>query len=256
MKVVIIEDERHNSLMLETFLKNIRPEWEVIAVLDKVSSSVEWLSHNTAPDIIFMDIQLIDGICFSIFEKIEVESPIIFTTAYDEYAIRAFEVTSIDYLLKPIDEVKLTKAIEKFEKIRNIQSESSKPEINYNEIIAAIRKGEQKYRQRFIISGADSFSKVDVSDIAYFYSENNITFAVLFNGKEHVIDYTLEKLENQLDPEIFFRANRSAILSVKSIKKFENYFGGKLVVKLITPFKKSITISRLKASLFKQWLDN
>jgi len=242
--------------MLESYLKDLRPEWEVVSVLDKVSSSVEWFSNNPEPDLVFMDIQLIDGISFSIFDKVKVDSPVIFTTAYDEYAIRAFEVTSIDYLLKPVDENKLLKSIEKFEKLNRVKSKALNPEIDLNEVIAAIKKGEKKYRQRIIVPGSDSFYKIDVSEVAYIYSENNITYAVLNNGKQHIIDFTLGNLEHQLDPEIFFRANRSTILSVNSIRKFENYFGGKLIVKLNSPFNNKITISRLKASQFKQWLDN
>lgn len=263
MKIVIVEDEQHSARMLEGMIQSLKQDWTVLAVLESVKQSVEWFKNHDMPDLVFMDIQLTDGICFSIFEQVQINSMVVFTTAYDNYAIQAFEVNSIDYLLKPIKEEKLEQAIDKFdtivnrinEEIENSSSSVNQASPNYKDLLSAIKEEKKVYRQRFLISGSSSFFKIETKDIAYFYTVNRVTFAVLFDGKEHIIDVTMEKLEDQLDPKIFFRANRSQIICLDVIYKFETFFGGKLNLKLIHPFKETITISRLKATEFKNWLD-
>lgn len=252
MDVLLIEDELHNQRMLQGMILKLRPRWKIIEILDSVRDSVEWLSRSK-PGLIFMDIQLTDGICFSIFEQVKVDSPVIFTTAYDNYAIRAFKVNSIDYLLKPIKEDELEKAIQKFENLaitHTLQIEQA----DYNDILCAIREGERKYRKRFLIRGTTSYFRLDVKEIAYLSCTNKISFAVTFGQKEHIIDYTLENLEEELDPERFFRANRNTILNIDVVKKIEDYFGGKLHVKLIPPFKQDVIVSRLRNAAFKDWV--
>ncbi len=254
IKIVIIEDELPNRRMLEGMISEIRPDWQIVAAFESVKSSVHWLKNNPLPDLIFMDIQLTDGLSFSIFDQVDIQCMVIFTTAYDEYAIQAFKVTSIDYLLKPIKEDELEFAISRFEEYHEILKDHlEKP--NYSEILRAIKKGEKKYRQRLLISGASSLSKVETKDIAFIYSESKITYAVNFNNKEHIVDYPLDKLEAELDPQTFYRANRQYLLNIDSVNKIENHYGGKLIVKLIAPFKSTVTISRLKASSFKFWID-
>lgn len=254
MEIIIVEDELHNYRLLKGMIEALRPEWEIVEWFESVKNTVEWLQNNPSPDLIFMDIQLTDGISFSIFEQVKVESMVIFTTAYDEYALRAFQVNSIDYLLKPIKENKLRLAIEKFERIFQYLKNSTDNRPDYHEILNAITKGEKKYRNRFLVSGATSFFKIDAEDIAWFNTENRVTTAFTFDGKNHIIDLTIEKLEEQLDPMIFFRTNRSTMVHINSIRKFENHFGGKLILRLIPPFKEPITISRLKATEFKDWV--
>lgn len=254
MKVVIIEDEIHNARLLSGMINKLRPDWEIIETFESVSSTVSWLKENDEPDLYFMDIQLTDGICFSIFDQVEVKNHIIFTTAYNEYAIQAFKVNSVDYLLKPLKEEKLLNAIEKYEQLTSVE-EKQVVEPVYTNILDAIKNSQMTYRKRFLVAGSTSFFKLDVSEIAYFYSENRTTFAVTYKGKEHVLNHTLEKIEEQLNPDIFFRANRAIILSCDSVRKIENYFGGKLIVRLIHPFDEPITISRLKANAIKEWLD-
>lgn len=251
MRVVIIEDELHNLRMLEGMLENLRPEWEVVGKFDSVKTSVEFLKKMQQPDLILMDIQLSDGTCFSIFDQIEVSSNIIFTTAFDNYAIQAFKVNSIDYLLKPIKENDLENALLKFERFN---SEKRVQNIDYAEIIEAIRKGTKEYRKRFMISRGDAYFKLNINDIAYFLSENKTTTAVTFTNEKFVVDFTLERLEEELDPDFFFRADRRTIIHVDSILRFEDYFGGKLVVKLKGPLSEKISVSRLKASAFKVWV--
>jgi len=256
MKVIIVEDEMHNYRLLKGMVEKLRPDWEISEGLESVSNTVAWLENNPTPDLIFMDIQLTDGISFSIFDKVQIDSMVIFTTAYDEYALRAFQVNSIDYLLKPIKLEKLEQAIEKFEKLVLPLQNPKENKPDYKEILQAITQGEKKYRKRFLVTGATSFFKLDVDDVAWFYTENRVTTAVTFQGKEHVVDQTIEKLEDELDPEVFFRTNRSTIVHINSIRKFENHFGGKLILRLIHPFDQSITISRLKATEFKDWVGN
>lgn len=254
MRIIIVEDELHNFRLLKGMVETLRPEWKIVEGFESVKDTVAWLKSNSAPDLIFMDIQLADGISFSIFDEVKVESMVIFTTAYDEYALRAFQVNSIDYLLKPIKQEKLRLAIEKFENIIQLSTGSEQSRPDYSELLQVISQGEKKYRKRFLISGATSYFKLNADEIAWFYTENRVATAVTFQGKKHVVDLTIEKLEEQLDPEVFFRTNRSTIVHINAIHKFENHFGGKLVLRLLPPCNESITISRLKASEFKKWV--
>lgn len=254
IKVIIVEDELHNYRLLRGMVERLRPEWEIVEWFESVRSTVAWLQSNPAPDLIFMDIQLTDGICFSVFNQVKVESMVIFTTAYDEYALRAFQVNSIDYLLKPIKLDKLQQALEKFENIIQLQDDPDRDKPDYKELLQVITQGEKKYRTRFLISGTTAYFKIDVKDIAWFSTENRVTTAFTYSGKSHIIDLTIEKLEEQLDPEQFFRTNRRSIVHINSIRKFENHFGGKLILRLINPFDEAITISRLKAAEFKEWV--
>ncbi len=253
MKVIIIEDELHNYRLLRGMVEELRPEWNIIGNFESVKDSVDYLQNNSQPDLILMDIQLNDGICFSIFEQVKLESMVIFTTAYDNYAIKAFKVNSIDYLLKPIKEKHLEQALAKFESFYT-KTDSTSAQLDYNSIKKAIHDGTPSYRQRFLISGAKAYYRLKTSEIAYFYSENKVSFAVDYYGKEHIVDYTLDSLEEELDPQNFFRANRNTILNIDAIQQFEDYFGGKLSILLVSPFSERITISRLKASAFKQWI--
>ncbi|MDD2381647.1 MAG: LytTR family DNA-binding domain-containing protein [Mariniphaga sp.] len=251
--IILIEDEPYNLRLLENMIKKLRPGWEVVQSFQSVQSSVDWLQNNPHPDLIFMDIQLADGLCFSIFEQVEVKSMVIFTTAYDNYAIRAFKVNSIDYLLKPFKEKELQLAIEKFEHFRKRAIQEETP-TDYSEILDAIRSGEKKYRKRFLLSKGAFYFMLPVEEIAFFLSESRMTTAVTFNDQNHVIDFPLDTLEEQLDPETFYRANRQIILNINSIKKIENYFGGKLKVRLILSVDWEVMVSRQKATDFKNWL--
>lgn len=189
MDIIIIEDEDYNVKLLQGMLHEIRPDWVISHTFDSIQSSVAYLKSNRQPDLIFMDIQLVDGLCFSIFDQVEVTSPIIFTTAFNEYAIQAFKVLSVDYLLKPLKDKDLLDAIRKFESIKS-QTKNMQDEGVYKELLDVIRNGKKKYRTRFLIQGHSSYIKIDVSDIAYFYTENKITFAVTFSQKEFIINFS------------------------------------------------------------------
>ena len=239
--------------LLADMLITLRPGWNICGQLETVKQSVDFLRVNPQPDLILMDIQLSDGICFSIFDQTEVKSSIIFTTAFDMYAIQAFKVNSIDYLLKPVKQEDLEKALVKLEeslayKVQHV--------VDYAEVIRAIRGGHKEYRKRFLLSTGNSYLRLDVADIACFTSENRITTAITWSGEKHVVDFSLDRLEEELDPGLFFRADRKSIIHINLIYRIENYFGNKLIVRLKHPVNSRITISRLKAASFKMWIDH
>jgi len=260
IRLIIIEDELHNSRMLNDLVEKLRPYWKVDAILESVEESVNWLRKNPAPDLLLVDIQLSDGTCFSIFQKVALDpsSKIVFTTAYDEYAIRAFKVNSIDYLLKPIKMEDLKVAFEKFEQL-NAEKETRFQNSIFNkeqlkELVDSIIKGKKEYRTRFLISGVKSYTKLDTKDIAFIYSHNKITIAVDRSKREYVLEYSLEQLEEELDPRQFYRANRKIIVDIDAVRKVKNDTGGKLCLLTTPETDFEVTISRLKVSEFKNWL--
>ncbi|ETZ20473.1 hypothetical protein N824_05690 [Pedobacter sp. V48] len=249
-KILILEDEKLNSDRVQRLLLKIRPEFEILGILTSVKKTVDWLADNASPDLILMDIQLADGVSFEVFKLADVKCPVIFTTAYDEYAVQAFKYNSIDYLLKPIDKDQLEAAIIKFE--NSIQrSYQQSPLIE--ELLSQIRPKE--YRSRFFLPYRDGYRKINVEDIAFFYSHLNINYANLFNGEKVVVPQTLEALEQELEPKNFFRINRQYIVHVNSIEKVHNFFNGKLKLKVKNSTDDDILVSRTKAPLFKMWLD-
>ncbi len=254
VQVLIIEDEAHNSRMLQGLMKQMRPQWQVAALLESVAESVEWLKHHPAPDLILMDIQLSDGICFSIFDQATIapSTRIIFTTAYDEYALRAFKVNSIDYLLKPLDEKELEIALQKFEQYSRAVHEVEA--MNYQALVASILDGKKDYRSRFLISGVTSFQKLETNQIAYIFSDSKQSFAVAFDGKQYPLDYCLEQLESQLSPEQFFRVNRKVIVNIEAVSRLGSEDGGRLQVFLTPKPGFEVMVSRLKATELKNWM--
>lgn len=255
-KTIIVEDEVHSAQMLESMIKELRPDWQILRTFDSIVDTVEWLEKNEHPNLIFLDIQLSDGISFSIFDKVKVKSPIIFTTAYDEYAVRAFKLNSIDYILKPIKQPLLLAAIEKLENVVDLIESGNPVQLDYSSILKGIKEGEVNYRKRFLVSKRDAYFTIPVEEVAYIYFESKLTYVVTFDKKEFNINFTLDKLEEELDSAIFMRANRQTIVNIKAIHSLENYFSGKLVVKLLPQFDEKFVISRAKASVFKEWLDS
>lgn len=253
---IIIEDETLSAQMLESMVKELRPDWTHSGTFDGIADSSNWLQENEDPSLIFLDIQLSDGLSFSIFEKVQVESAIIFTTAYHEHAMRAFELNSIDYILKPVKESTLTKAIEKLEKAITIFSGEKKDTVDYTSLLKSLGAENKRYRKRFLVSRRDEMHTIPVEDVAYIYFENKITYAIAFNGKRSILQFTLDKLEEELNPDMFIRANRQIIVNIKAINKLENYFGGKLIVKLLPELDFKFVVSRAKASSFKVWIDS
>ena len=252
---VIIEDESPAARRLNKIINEIRPEWQVTILPGSVEKSVEWFNKNPHPDIVFLDIQLTDGISFTFIEQARPESTIIFTTAYDEYAIRAFAINSIDYLLKPIDSVRLEEAIAKFEHLTTKYLVQEQKTTDLIDILQNIANPCKKYRTRFLISGEDKLFTLQVEDIAYFYSENKITFAVTKQNREHIIDLSLDRLMEQLNPDIFFRSSRQTVISINAIERIESYFLGKAILHVKPPFKDKIIVSRDKIPQLKLWLN-
>lgn len=253
----IIEDEYPAARLLHKMLKELRPEWEIILLPGSIEEATQWFSENKHPDILFLDIQLADGISFLFIEQARPESMIIFTTAYDQYAVRAFTVNSIDYLLKPIHLERLTEAVLKFERISTGYIKEFNQQIDLKELMQTLaQKEEKKYRKRFLISKYHKLYTIQIEDIAYFYSEEKITFAVTNDHKTHIIDLPLSKLEEQLDPHLFFRANRQIILSADCIEHIEPYFNRKMIIRVNPPYKDSIQVSREKINALKIWLNS
>ena len=253
LKVVIIEDEVPASRLLYAMVSKLRPQWNVVVLAGTVEESIEWFAENEHPDLIFLDIQLSDGNSFDFLSQSKPSSSIIFTTAFDEYAIRAFSVNSIDYILKPINEEHLLRAIEKYESL--VEKNDSQSSEYFSAILNSLQCKDKQYRSRFLISAVDKQWTLQVADIAYFYSENKITYAVTKAGREHMIDLSLNKLSEQLDPNQFFRVNRQILVCIDAIAHVEPYFNGKIVVLIRPAYKTTVTISEDKIKAFKAWLD-
>lgn len=251
MKFLIIEDERPNATRLKKIVEQIDPSFEVVEILDTVAGGISWFEQNTHPEIVLMDIRLADGLSFDIFSKVRVNSAVIFTTAYDEYALQAFKVNGVDYLLKPIEKEELQAAISKVN--RNPVSASHNPYLN--ELLTFIKQKDVRYRSRFLFPYKDGYKTITVSDIDLIYSEDKNTHLILQNGGLQMANQTLEELEEQLDPEQFFRANRQYIININSIESLHNHFNGKLKVVIRNQAQHEILVSKEKTPLFKQWLD-
>ncbi|WP_394748864.1 LytR/AlgR family response regulator transcription factor [Spongiimicrobium salis] len=258
MKVVIIEDETSVAQNLSDLLFEINPEIEVLVVLETIKGSIRWFHENPSPDIAFFDIKIADGSSFEILEKTKLNFPIIFTTAFDEYALKAFKYNSIDYLLKPIKKGDLEKAILKY---RNLYTKD-KVIIDHNlkliEVIKEIKKSEKKaiYKNSFLVNYRNQLIPLAVGDIAYVYLENQMVYCKTIENKTYKLFKTLEKLENQLDPQLFFRANRQCIVSKQSVKSANTMDKRKLRLVLSPNHNAEVIISKLKVPIFKKWIKN
>lgn len=250
MKVLIFEDEAPAARKITKLIKELDSSIEILDVLESVADGREWFATNDLPDLIFSDIQLSDALSFELYQEIDLKVPVIFTTAYNEYAIEAFKHFSIDYLLKPIKSEDLAKSIEKFREF----GQKKAAETDFNAILSKITG--QSYRQRFLVSYRDGLIPVETSEIAYFYSEDSVTFLMTKDKKRYIINEPLDTIEKQLDPIIFFRANRKFILSADCVSKVEPYFNQKLIVIAEPTADQEITISKIKATAFKNWLNS
>ena len=249
MKVLIIEDEKPASQKLERLLKTINPDIEIIDVLRSVEQSANWFSENPEPELIFMDIQLEDGLCFEIFENTRIQSPVIFTTAYDKYALKAFKVNSVDYLLKPISPDELRSAIEKFNILH-------KQKTGYSQIDSVINQLRPGTKERFLIKVGEHFKSIPTSDIDCFYIKERCSFILVNSGKSYPVDYSLDQLEHLVDPKIFFRVNRNFIVAFSAIKDIVAYSTSRLKITLINwSEKEDIIVSRERVGAFKEWMD-
>lgn len=250
MKVVIIEDERLAAERLESLIKQTDPAIEIMARIDSAAGAIEWLKSNS-PDLIFLDIQLSDGLSFSIFDSMKVTIPVIFTTAYDQYAIKAFKLNSVDYLLKPIKIDELKRAIEKYREMRS----AFMPDVE--ELLRTMQGREPVYKKRFLIQYAQKLRKVETSAIAYFYAIEKCVFLVTSSGEQYPVDYSLDHLQEILDPEMFFRLNRKLLINYSSIKNMHPFSRSRIKLDLIPPAPAGVEalVSVERAQSFKEWLD-
>jgi len=251
IKIIIIEDEKPSARRLGRMLKEINIEAQ--AMLYSVAESVKWFKNNKHPDLILLDIQLSDGLSFEIFEQVEVMSAIIFTTAYDEYALKAFKLNSIDYLLKPIDDDELENAINKF---KANQPKPHNLQVDLEQIKKLlINPLDRNFKDRFTIKIGQHLKMINISEIDCFYSENKATYINTNEKRNYLIDNTLEQLEEQLDPAKFFRVNRKFIINIEAIKDIISYTNSRLQIKLNHFSELDIIVSREKVKDFKNWLD-
>ncbi len=247
MKVVIIEDEFFSAEKLIQQLKKIDHSIEVLAVLPSVESCLAWFRGNPEPDLIISDIQLEDKESFELFRQLPIEAPIIYTTAFDQYAIQAFKHNSIDYLLKPIDLDELRAAVKKYQ------------DLEYRMLKKGLRlppaKPKETFRERFLVKKGSQLAVVRTSEIAYFKSDQKLSFLVAFDSQKYIVELTLDQLTEQLDPKKFNRISRSRLVSVESIRKIHNHFNGRLKLELSPPEEEEIFVSRERVPQFKEWLD-
>lgn len=252
MKVLIIEDEAPAFRRLQKVLEEVQPDIEIVEVLDSVEESIKWFNNHNAPDLIFMDIQLSDGLSFEIFEKIKISRPVIFTTAFDEYMLKAFKVNSIDYLLKPIKVEDLAYSLQKYQAMKSAFGNNNGPDLS--SLISQIRIDDKKYKARFLVKQGEKLISVETTNIAYFQKRHGVVYLATHEDKKYLMDQTLDELAQQLDPERFFRVNRQFLIHFPAIKTVHKYHKGKLLVELNLPVNDSLTVSSEKATLFKEWL--
>ncbi len=260
MQIVIIEDEPITARELKFILRKIEPSAVILDTIDTVEGSIDFLK-TTQPDLIFSDIHLADGICFDIFEKIQVKSPIIFCTAYDEYAIEAFKTNGIAYILKPFDEKTVGDALNKVKGLVNFSSNTT-PSVSLAlspvdlEALAKLLRGKDGYKSSFLVSKGGKLIPVDISNVAFFYIKNEIVMLYTTKGDTYMTDYTLDNLEREVDPHDFYRANRQFLISRRLVKEVEHYFARKMLVKTHTLAPEHIIISKAKATDFAKWLES
>lgn len=251
-RILIIEDEPEAVDRLKSLVRELLPSSTVLAALDSVGNSVRWLKANQAPDLIFMDIQLADALSFEIFGQVNVDSPVIFTTAYNEYALRAFKVNSIDYILKPLDKEELRSALKKLETLQGSPVEKDKM---LESITLAMQSLTKRYKERFVLKVGEHLRSVEVDEILFFYSLEKATFAQTTDGRKHILDFTLDQLESLLSPDKFFRINRKYIVGLKSIQDMISHVNSRLRLVLKTSDDADIVVARERVQEFKEWLD-
>ena len=250
MNIIIIEDEKPAARLLQRKVEKLG--LQVNTLLHSVEESVHWFNTNTHPDLIFLDIQLSDGLSFEIFETIAIKSAVIFTTAYDEYALRAFKLNSIDYLLKPIDEDDLETAVNKF-KARNISASNLSLDFEMIKKML-VNPMDRSYKKRFTIKMGQQLKMINIEDVECFYSENKGTYLHTFDNRDYLLDNTLEQLETELDPKDFYRVSRKFIVPMKGIKEIQIYSNSRLKVILPTYKDDEVVVARERVSDFKEWL--
>jgi DNA-binding LytR/AlgR family response regulator len=257
MQVLIIEDEPLAVKKLQRLLAEVAFDVKVIGTAGSIRAAVEWLEANPAPDLIFMDIELSDGQSFEIFQKTRVKSPVIFVTSYDEFALQAFKVNSVDYLLKPVQREDLEAAINKFRELREQYMREANPiSASIESLLMSLAGGPatKEYRNRFLVKHLQKYVSVDVADIAYFWSEGRVNFFKTKDGQRYLVEYTMDEIESMLDPRDWFRVSRQFIVSVPSVNEIHPFFNNRLKLHLRPQEPEEVTVSRERVADFKLWL--
>ncbi len=252
MNVLIIEDEAPAAHWLMGLLLKYNARIQVLETLGSVEDSVQWFLNNPAPDLVLMDIHLSDGISFRIFDRVQVDSPIIFTTAHQQYALQAFRVNSIDYLLKPVSFGSLAKAMQKWQ---SWTTHTHFALADRHTVSGSVHKLSVPYKTRFLVRYGDHIQYKPTAEIAYFYADGKTAYLVAADGRRYVVDYTLEELERLLDPDNFLRLNRKVLTRIEAVKDIRAYIGGRLKVQLQPPTEEPVVVSRERVPYFKAWLD-
>lgn len=250
MRVLIIEDEKLSAEHLANMLQRINPEVEISGMLDSVKKAVEFLQQDKLPELLFLDIHLADGISFEIFKEVKLDIPVIFTTAYNDYAIKAFELNSVDYLLKPIGKTDLEKALEKYKRWHQ------KTNTELLERLLPFMEGKtQVYKSRFLVKLGEQITSLKIEEVAYFVAEDGIVLLVNRQGKRFPLDYTIDQLEQLIDPQQFYRINRKTLIQLDAIEKIATFFNSRLKVHAINLSEEAGIVSRERVQDFKSWLD-
>lgn len=255
MKVVVVEDEHLAAKRIIELIKKYDDSIEVLVKLSSVKKSVEWFNNNVDVDLVFMDIQLADGLSFEIFDKCHLPYPIIFTTAFDEYAIKAFKVNSVDYLLKPIDFGELTEAIDKFKSSTENKSKDELPGLNYLKVEEALQMLTRQYKTRFVVKVGVHIRPVEVVDIQYFFSLDKATYLQTSENKMYTLDYSLDQIERLVDPKTFFRISRKYLVNINSILEVTSFSSSRLKITFKKSNEEDAIVSRDKVGAFKEWLE-
>ena len=251
MTILIIEDEDPAFRRLQKMLKDLVPDHTLLNQIVSVSSALRWFKENEAPDLIISDIQLSDGISFEIFRQVDIKCPVIFTTAYDQYAIEAFKVNSIDYLLKPVKKEELEKAVTKF---KALMAAAASPAIDINKLLQSLQPAGTEYKKRFVVRYGEHIKTIDIEEVVYFYTEDKATFLCTKDSRRFVVDFNLDTLDSILDPKIFFRINRQYIISINSIAEMFAYSKSRVLIKLNPAAKHETIVSTERSADFKHWL--
>jgi len=256
MRILIVEDEDLAVKKIRKTLSDVDANADVVGVTDSIFATVDWLQNNPPPDLILMDIELSDGQSFEIFSRVPVKSAVVFTTSYDEYALKAFKVNSIDYLLKPIQKEDLEAALNKYKQMKKMYAGNGHNELNMDALVKELQHKLQpkEFRKRFLVKHGQKLVSIEIDEIAYFFSDGRLNFFKTYDNRKFVVDYTMDELEDMLDPQRYFRISRSFYVSVNSIDQIHDYFGNRLLLHLKPAVDKESIVSREKVTDFKKWM--
>lgn len=256
MRILIVEDEDLAVKKIRKTLNDVDASADVVGVTDSIVATVDWLQNNPSPDLILMDIELSDGQSFEIFSRVPVKSAVVFTTSYDEYALKAFKVNSIDYLLKPIQKEDLEAALNKYRQMKKMYAGNGHNELNMDALVRELQQKLQPkdFRKRFLVKHGQKLVSIEIDEIAYFFSDGRLNFFKTYDNRKFVVDYTMDELEDMLDPQRYFRISRSFYVSVNSIDQIHDYFGNRLLLHLKPAVDKESIVSREKVTDFKKWM--